>query len=83
MDNVEKIVLETITEVLGSAPRDKDSPLVEMGMDSIDAIDLFYTLEDKFDLPKFADMDNVRHSVTQRMIETMVRERLLKTHALS
>ncbi len=83
MDTVEKIVAETIAEVLGATPLDKDSPLVELGMDSIDAIDLFYTLEDKFDLPKFGDMDNVRQTVTQRMIEVMVKERLSASHALS
>lgn len=83
MDNIEKVVAETITEVLGVTPDDKNVPLKDFGMDSIDALDLFYTLEDKFDLPKFGDSDNIYRSVTQAMIEIMVKERLQAAHALS
>lgn len=83
MDEIERIVAQTILDVLGAAPPSKDIPLADMGMDSIDALDLFYTLEDRFDINKLHDSgERYDNAITQRLIEDKVR-RVLATNAIS
>jgi hypothetical protein len=74
MIDIEGTVSATIKEVLGAEPPSKDQPLTDIGMDSIDALDLFYTLEDRFCINKLVDFgDKFDPTITQRKIEDKVR----------
>jgi len=77
MKDIEAVVTATIEEILGEAPADKDIPLAQLGLDSIDALDLFYTLEDKFGIRDLIKSDE-RHdsNLTQRMLEQRIRKML-------
>ena len=74
MKDIESIVSSIIKDVLGTEPPNKDIPLSAIGMDSIDALDLFYTLEERFDVPKLVSFGGrYNPAITQREIEDRVK----------
>lgn len=73
--DVEATVSSIIEELLGTELPDKDMPLSDIGLDSIDALDLFYRLEDRFNINMLVVNFGNKHdpAITQRQIEDKVK----------
>jgi acyl carrier protein len=72
----EQAVADAIMYVFGTLPASKDEPLANMGLDSLDAMDLIYRIEDNAGVPKLFDTEVKIKMLTQQMLEDQLRARL-------
>lgn len=73
----EQIVVEAMRESLGVLPEDINLPLSELGLDSIDFIDLIYNIETKADIDKLFDADMRTVPLSQSDLIQLVDRKML------